>query len=199
MATPYFPADNVTGSKEYLVHDNGGRPFKVFIQDGKLWVNKQRKLTKSELKSDNWYHIMDSLPYDIVVIKPTSYLRVFVGKDKKAGKKFDGSSVLVQLSKKKYMYIGSSIFSFLVNDEVRGFYSEVGNSDVIYAYVVGEQNIYLMIEGVYIPVIEMKGTNPYSHYYLENADVDVKKRNAIMREYAKTHSFKQTLIEDRTF
>ena len=61
------------------------------------------------------------------------------------GKFFDGNSILLKLSKNKYVYIGSVIYSFTSYNEITTFISPVGNSDVPYPYAIDEKNNYYLL------------------------------------------------------
>ena len=61
------------------------------------------------------------------------------------GEKFDGNSILLKLSKNKYVYIGSLIYSFNAYNEITTFISPVGNNDVPYPYAIDEKNNYYLL------------------------------------------------------
>jgi hypothetical protein len=183
-----FPPDNITKKSEYLVHDNGGRPFRVTVTRDTFAVHKKRKLNKAEWNSNDWDTIWDGLPYDIEVVKRTKYFKIFIGKDKQSLiKPVEGSSVLVQLTKKKYMFIGWTIYTFEVEDDILGYYSMVGNSDVIYPYAVGENNTYLLIEDTYLPNELAYCVDPYTSFYALNKS----------GKHSKKYKIKKSMIAKR--
>ena len=55
------------------------------------------------------------------------------------GDEFDGNSILVHISENKYVYIGSSIYSFESQAKIIRYISPVGNSDVPYPYAIDEK------------------------------------------------------------
>ena len=137
-------------TKTYLIHDNGGRPFKVVINDNVSVYN------------ENGYNEQtDEIIYSkepIIDLKGIS--NIFIGKSPENemtkfsggyGPNFDGNSILVHIKDNEYIYIGSEIFRFHSFAEIIDYKSPVGNSDVSYPYAIDkENNYYLMIEDVVI-------------------------------------------------
>jgi hypothetical protein len=80
---------------------------------------------------------------------------------------------LLWIDKKKYIFIGSSIYSFNVFNKIIYYESPVGNSDVPYPYAIDEKGyVYLCIEGVIlapnnklIKYLNNKENDAYSYYY----------------------------------
>jgi hypothetical protein len=166
---------------KYLIHDNGGRPFEVCLTNKQFSVYKQSQTTQSG-KDLTVY----TDPYDKVVIKPTSYKRVFVGKCPDYGKRFDGNSILVHVKANDYIYIGSVIYKITLDkDTIIGYKSPVGNSDVPYPYAYGSNKTYLFLEKAYIPNDILNNKDPYQHYY----DLDKKQ--------SQKYKFKTTLVHKR--
>ena len=197
IVPPSFPADKITKTSEYLVHDNGGRPFKTVLTKDTVAVYKKRKLTKQE--DADWDNVWPKLPYDVPVVKPTKYLKVFVGKDKEYLKKeFEGSSILVQLTKKKYLHIGQSISTCEIDDEITGYCSSVGNSDVMYPYAIGAQNTYLFLENTYIPNDMINDKDPYTQVYAQNIpNIGIQKASKLHQAHKLKYKLKMTLVEKR--
>lgn len=133
-----------TGIK-YDIHDNGGRPFRVYID------KNQAKIYKSVM-DDNLKDYYPSLT------KTIKFDKSFIGKPK-------GNSILLKVGK-KYIYIGTSVYEFTPKAEIVKYVSPIGNSDVPYPYAVDTKgNYYLLIEHVILDHIE--GSNPYDYYYAE--------------------------------
>lgn len=147
----FFPPDKVAKTIAYDVHDNGGRPFRVKITPTAVEVFQ--KTANGE-------------DYDEVVVKPTKYVRIFIGRcPQHPGSFGDGNSVLVQLSKRKHLFIGPQVETFVIRDEIVGYLSPINGSDVSYAYAVGKKNTYLMGQTAYLPNTIVGNANPYSIYY----------------------------------
>jgi hypothetical protein len=84
------------------------------------------------------------------------------------GKEWDGNSMLFQISKNKFMFVGTEIYSFKMEDEIKKFYSHVGNSACPYPYIVGKNNIYFMLEKFFVKKEFFKkdiGKDFYDEYY----------------------------------
>ena len=81
------------------------------------------------------------------------------------GKEFDGNTILVKLSDKRYIYIGDGISEFTSLHKIVDYQSPVGNNDVPYPYAIDEKdNYYLMLESVIIH-FKKKEDDPYEKYY----------------------------------
>jgi hypothetical protein len=182
----YDKEDIIKTKKEYLIHDNGSRPFLVEVD------NKTFSVKKQSIDSDD-------APYDNIVIKPTKYERIFIGKCPNYGRKFDGNSVLVHLHGKDYMVIGKTIFKLHLNDYIIGYKSPVGNSDLPYPYAYGEKNTYLLIEDTYIPNELLKEKDPYNQFYGWDTQLTIQQRNKLHKEhFSKYNVLKQKkMIHDR--
>jgi hypothetical protein len=199
-----YPADKITKSTSFLTLDNGGRSFNVVLTPTSFSVFKRRQITKKE-RSDNkgdWEildKIIDGLKYDVCVVRPTKYIRVFVGVSPDHGQKFAGNSILVQLNKKKYMFIGEQIDTFEVNDDIVGYLSPVGNSGVPYPYAVGVKNTYLMIEDTYLPNNMITEDDPYMQFYGHHLGKDVghKTLQKMMTGHKNKYKFKRKMVEKR--
>ena len=88
-------------------------------------------------------------------------MKVFLGKSHdneitkfggEYGKKFDGNSILLKISKNKYVFIGSEVYEFNTDyDTIIKYYSPVGNNDVPYPFAYGNKNIYFMLHKKFVP------------------------------------------------
>ncbi len=157
--------------KHYLIHDNGGRPFCVYISpENKIDIYK---VNKNNTFTENDYAKIYTYTEFVMSFKPK---KTFVGKSPKNkmtefssgyGQYFDGNSILLYLGNSKYVFIGSSIFSFKTNKEIVKFVSPVGNSDVPYPYAIdNEDNYYFLIENGIMKIKDKIETyDPYNYYY----------------------------------
>ena len=90
----------------------------------------------------------------------TPYERIFVGDNLLKDPHYEeagwakGNSLLLQISDKRYVYVGDCVFSFepVDGDVIMKYYSPVGNNDVPYPYAVGKKYIYFMWDKSYYPV-----------------------------------------------
>jgi hypothetical protein len=144
-----------SGNKNYYIHDNRSRPFKVEINGNNIQVFKYiTDDAYEEYNKNNYTKLSLELKTD----------EIFIGKDKNDPKN-KGNSILVRKGD-EYYYIGDSIYKFKPNDAIIKYVSPVGNNDVPYPYAVGEDNIYLMIENIYFDkYILPQHTDPYEFYY----------------------------------
>jgi hypothetical protein len=144
----------------YYIHNNGGRPYKVEIDKTNV------KIYKRQINNEEDYENKEYKTY-----KPE---KIFIGKSPKNkmttysgghGKKFDGNSILLQLTKYSYTYIGSEIYTFRTDSEIIDYVSPIGNSDVPYPYAIDSNGYYyLMLENIKIKVPE-KYDDCYNYYY----------------------------------
>ena len=149
------PRDN---GKFYLIHDNGGRPFLVVVVPNNIKI----------YKCDN-DDIID--PYNELVVTIPLYHKIYIGRDKECddecGTFFsDGNSILVHVNDNKYIYIGSIIIEFEIDDDIIiSYFSPIGNNDVPYPYARGIHNTYLMLDEIIIPNDDIIMDDPYHQYY----------------------------------
>ncbi|HNO22613.1 MAG TPA: hypothetical protein PKK94_06520 [Leptospiraceae bacterium] len=163
--------------KVYFMHDNGGRPFVVYLSkekisvyrevQNKFYVREKDRVWDSDRKNA-WFYIEH-------VVTKKNFEKVWVGKSisndmtkwvKTDTKEFLGNSILVKLNASRYLFIGESVFEFTPNEEIQTFYSPVGNNDVPYPYAIGEEYVYFMIERKRLPISEFK---EFTEYVKKNA------------------------------
>ena len=177
--------------KQYFTHDNGSRPFKVVIKGNNLEVYK-----KSKINILNENNIYDKLVENFDNVK-----EIFIGKssgskycdhDKTQRKMFVGNTILLYNGKNEYIFIGSEIYKFSLpnDDKIEKYYSLVGNGDFPYPIILGEKNIYFMLDKTYVSrdiypekMKEEDWENAYSKYYgtwdtKENKWINSLKENA---------------------
>jgi hypothetical protein len=165
-------------NNEYLIHDNGGRPFNAVINFDKKTI-KVYKFDADEV-DDNTED--EEIKYNVLVYE-TDFINLFVGKtnefydeEYEEYYQFRGNSILVQTEELKYTFIGLSIYSFTSLETIEKYFSPIGNSDVPYPYAIDiNQNIYLMIENIIIipenntfEYLKEKNICPYQFYYYNN-------------------------------
>jgi hypothetical protein len=150
--------------KHYDIHDNGGRPFRVFINGLTVRiykaVNKESPITYTKQ------------------LKELKVKKVFIGKSTRGdhtpaeAKTFTGNTILLHVSGKKYMYIGPELYEFEMDDAVDAYFSMVGRNDVPYPVVLGKENVYFMLDHTYVPrdkfpaiTTKPQWEDAYSYYY----------------------------------
>jgi hypothetical protein len=152
----------------YEVHDNYARPFKVVIEKTKVTVFDMRKAegAKAEVKTYK--------PIKVFVGRSTGRMSMSDHTPAQA-KQFDGNSILLQLSPKKFAYIGHEIYEFVTSDEPVAYYSLIGNNDVPYPVLLGTKEVYFMLEHVHVrredfPAGFMNWENAYWNFYMHSSD-----------------------------
>jgi len=135
--------------KHYDIHDNGGRPFRVFIDS----ENASKKV--AIYKDVNIGTFKEEADYS-KLIKQLTVKEVFVGKstgnaegaDHRPGEAdfFKGNSILLHVSSNKYIHVGTTIYEFQMDDKVDQYFSMVGRNDVPYPVLLGTENVYFMLE-----------------------------------------------------
>jgi hypothetical protein len=128
--------------KKYYIHDNGGRPFLVIVNGKEVSIYKREKYDGRKYKDYDEY---EKSPYDILITKIKAKT-VIIGKDRHPG--FAGNSILLDMGKNKYICITDTIFEFELEkgDKFIKYFSLVGNSDVPYPVLLGENYFYSMID-----------------------------------------------------
>ena len=151
-------------SKKYETHWNYRRPFTVYI-NGAHDVNIHHNEIDDKILSYN--------PIKIWIGKsPKIPMTIFSGG---YGRKYDGNSIVLQLTMKKYLYIGEEIYEFNMSEPIRKFYSPIGNNDVPYPVIVTDNKIYFTIEKVYImrsdllPTVDLRSA--YAQLYDKNLGI----------------------------
>jgi len=169
--------DRLQGSEYYFIHDNGGRPFLVYITDDEhVFIYKQPEdmyIWEADYGDDNQWMYVE-------LVKEYNPTAIWVGKSPKnratefsggAGRQFDGNSILLALGKDKYVFIGQEIYEFSMQpgDVPDKYYSPVGNNDVPYPVLWGKNNIYFMLDRLFTDCAEgyeMKNDRERSDAYL---------------------------------
>lgn len=120
--------------KLYETHDNGGRLFRVFVD-----------------KAGHTAYISSIDSTDFCVNVRIQFRRVFIGKSNESaafsGPEYDGNSILFELDRNEYLFVGDHIFRFHTIHPIRKFASPVGNNDVSYPFAVDTHGDYYILTG----------------------------------------------------
>ena len=141
------------GAKAYFIHDNGARPYKVVVSGKTVEIYKGEYRRSVENTKAIDYETMD---YD-KLIKRLTVNEIHVGKSPcidvadLCGASAVGNTIILHVSGKKYMYVGSKIFEFTMDDDFDTYYSLIGNNDVPYPVLVGTKFVYFMLDFATIP------------------------------------------------
>jgi hypothetical protein len=152
--------------RSYEVHDNRSRPFTVVVDGAKVTVFDIRYGAET-------------------LIKTYTALKVFVGRSTGTSvladhtvaqaHNFDGNSILLQLSPRKFAYVGHEIYEFVTSDAPVAYFSPVGNNDVPYPVLLGKKEVYFMLDHNHVrredfPVGFSAWEDAYAIYYGHAAD-----------------------------
>ena len=115
-------------TKRYEIHHNGGRPFVVAVTASK----KELTITETATGHD---------------VGTTKYVNIWLAK------KTPGHSVLAELPTGEFLFISQKVLVFRLakDDAPVKFVSQIGNSDVVYAYLVGHTHTYFLLEQKSVP------------------------------------------------
>jgi hypothetical protein len=161
------------GYKPYFIHDNGGRPFLVYVKSssGNNVVYIYKKDPKYHFDTtDN----IAEFQYTKLV-KKYNPSKIFIGNSPRNkmtefsgghGKKFDGNTILLHLSDNKYVYIGDGIWSFKSLYPIVKYVSPVGNNDVPYPYAVdNKRNYYILLENGIVNNVSSNDNDVYQNLW----------------------------------
>lgn len=135
--------------KEYLTHDNGGRPFKVSVNNKNVSIYK----LPEDYNYDNGN--ANKKDYNVLIKTYNNVKQIFIGKsvkgdDANGNNKFGlGNSILLEIANNKYVFIGEAIYEFSTSSPVIEFFSMIGNSDVPYPLALTKDNVYFLIDKGY--------------------------------------------------
>jgi len=172
---------NLVGGKstvQYLIHDNGGRPYMVEINGNQ--VNVYGK-SNEEFSHDQLLWSFD-------------HMEIFIGTDKyddhpdaqsdaqsdtqsdtqsDAQSDTQGNTILLYMGKEneryKYIFISGDIFSFTAEHMITKYESPIGNSDVPWPYAIDKNGTYyLLIKDSCVkidPKFAKEYDDPYDYFY----------------------------------
>ena len=155
--------------KYYLTHDNGSRPFCVYVDEMHSEVHIYKSSNSNDDRDDYAIHIGTYKFLQIFIgLSPLNPMTEF---SRGHGPNFDGNSILLKLDNLKYMFIGEKIYTFTTLNNITIFESPVGNSDVPYPYAIdSEENYYFLIGDIHdsgiLKIDDISKRNyPYSYFY----------------------------------
>jgi hypothetical protein len=123
-----------TGYKRYYTHNNGGRPYLVYLGKNDAFIYEKPEDTIIDWDSYSRKDDENKWMY-IKLVKHIKFMKSFVGKSPinrmtqfsgGHGSEFDGNSILLKIDKNNYTFIGHTIDDFKVhNDEIIKFISPI--------------------------------------------------------------------------
>ena len=161
------PSKSTSRAKKYNIHDNGGTPFTVAVSKDQVDIYGSEEWSSEDSEDSYDDSVPDAANNTKLLLTLRNVQTVFVGKDiKNRLPENDGNSLLVkEATGSSYVYIGSEVYRFTPSDEIKDYFSPVGNSDVPYPYAVGVARTYLLLESVSMPNEELVPGDPYLQYY----------------------------------
>jgi hypothetical protein len=157
----------------YFIHDNGGTPFRVAIDE------QAKRAVVYQYDYDQSYESGNSTSSEPVILD-TQFEQVFLGGPLPEhliadGDDFEwGNSILLHITGAKYIFIGMYIYEFESPEPIVEFISPIGNNDVPYPFARSANETFLMIENAVLDntILEKEGRrypqyakNPYRLYY----------------------------------
>jgi hypothetical protein len=138
--------------KKYYTLDNGSKKYKVIINDKNIYIFSNNEIQQIQQ----------------IQIKLSKIKQIFIGKNTKKysiyNGLFSGSSILVEIKKNNYIFIGTKIIEFNTLEPIIEFHSIMDNSSVIYPFALTNNYAYLILENVYLKR-DFDDKNPYEIYY----------------------------------
>lgn len=196
----------------YEIMDNGGISYVVYVHKvgNEVYVYKipdNVYIEQNNINIENYIKY-----YTECLFHFKSPIKVWLGKH--TDMSFEGNTVLIQVTSKTYIYIGSEINIFVSNECITNYYSYVGNNSVPYPVALSENYIFFMLDKTIVLKSEfieksfgdnythtqINFDNAYNYYYkhkfknldkfntLENC-IKIANRNAVVSKYVK--SFKE--------
>lgn len=149
--------------KFYTTHDNGGRPLLIIVN--KDTVDVYLNICAGACSDENsiWQY-MRTIKYKKIFIgeNPATEIKRF---DSACGKKYEGNTILLHITRDVYAFIKIDILLFKTNNEkIIKYVSQVGNNDFPYPYAISDKNHYIIVEGKIIPNKEVVG-DPINYFY----------------------------------
>jgi hypothetical protein len=163
-----FPTIKYKGYKAYNIHHNGNFPYVVYVKGNDVHIYKRSFAYDDEVKDASF----GNFPRNQYVIHIKSYKvkNVFIGKgnsDSEDGP-VPGNTVLLQVSKNKYIFVGGIIYEFEADDIV-AYHSQIMGNDIPYPVALSKNNVYFLLDKVYIPIDKFGKFNDwasaYNYYY----------------------------------
>ena len=131
--------------KYYDVHDNGKRPFRVYVDGKKIAIYKDANSGSFNAEANYSNLVKELTVKDVYIGKSTGHAAGADHKPKEA-KIFVGNSILLHVSENTYIHVGTTIYEFQMDDMVDQYFSMIGRNDVPYPVVLGTENVYFMLE-----------------------------------------------------
>lgn len=159
--------------KKYFIYDNYNYPFLVVIRGLELNVyNIPRTVhlpqsyltTKTPKKFEYLYtHLVYSCKTRKIMIGRSLQNKMTM-QSRAYGTKYDGNTILAQLSANRYVYIGYTVYEFATQAEIVRYESPIGYSGIPYPVAMDDAGRFYLLGGdnvmVEVPKEMLKKSNP---------------------------------------
>lgn len=125
----------------YYTLVNGGYAFEILIKNNIIYVSA-RDCDKESVK-------FNANIFTKPIFKLKNYKGYWYGYDTTFNKDH-GNSILIEKPNNEYIYIGDKLYSFTSSSPIIDYISPVGNSQVPYPIAYDKENIYFMLDQVYV-------------------------------------------------
>lgn len=146
----------------YYPRSNGGIPFRVRLEKGIAYIDKDKRWDEKDY--EDYEKFWKQMPKWELILE-TSYNKVFTGKEDPnyppPCPSDIGSSVLLQVSSDKYIYVGIFIHELEIKEQVKDFISYSGCRDTVESYIYTEKDVINPLDGMKFPIKILKGKQPY--------------------------------------
>lgn len=160
----------------YYPRSNGGIPFRVRLENGIAYIDKDKRYDDEK---EDYEKLWKQMPKWELILE-TPYSKVFAGKE---DPKYPppcpsdiGSSVLLQVSSDKYIYVGIIINELEFKEPVKDFTTESGCRDTVESHIYTEKDIIDPLGGMKYPIKILKGKEPHT---LSDKDFQKYKNNKV--------------------
>jgi hypothetical protein len=175
------------GVKTYTMLDNGSDPFVADVSSSRVEIYRQKFKEDGGVEEYMRDKKIVDIPYKKIFIGDND-LRVGDGVAPKG--MYPGNSILICISPGKYIYAGDQIYSLetINGEDIKAYYSPVGNSAVPYPYAVGDQYTYFMLDRETLPneLLDLK-KDAYGQFYGHTIkDEELKKKIEASKKKFKT-------------
>ena len=160
--------------KTYYTNDEGSIPFKIIVNTNHTIIYKEKVLESSN------YDIFVQKYEPIEIHIGNSHINILCDNDK-----YEGNSILLKVKNNKkqnvdnnlinhndykYIYIGHNVYEFEIeSDDTFEYFYSVVDEDISYPILLGKNNIYFLLDYVFIPRKHFpKNINledSYNYYY----------------------------------
>jgi len=159
------------GEKRYRILHNGNKPFQVTVSGKTVGIYKGDRVEGDDYDEHrNYNELIKKLTVKAVYPGETPvHANMWINEHTAVDK---GNSVILHVKGDHYIYVGSDIYEFTMEDDIIAYYSPIGPNDVPYPVVIGTKYVYFMLDRTYMSkeIFTAKMTpaewaDAYAYYY----------------------------------